>query len=348
MSKPSRNTKTGSSGDVLRCSFCNKSQRDVKKLIAGPTVYICDECVEICVEILAEDGIPLHKLIETPVPEALVEAAEQVTPGYDEPKRLIAAALIQHAVRVAENDRQAGLAPVFIVGGAGAGKSLLVKAMVMKAGLAMAVVEVPLLFTDALFKPQIDFTDFVQKPGVIILNHIEAVAMRGNRAEECRRVQQSLISLIDGSLLPVANEARHGRTNFDTARTLFIALAALPELQHADAESLAMQGYLPELVSRFGTFIALPPLNEEHLARLLTREGGLVTACTERFMKYGMRVKIEDSAVQELVQLGIRRKAGVRGLKALVDRLGIALACEQIPAGQELCVDSAYVRRNLQ
>ena len=48
--------KTGN-GDVLRCSFCNKSQRDVKKLIAGPTVYICDECVDICLDIIAEDRV---------------------------------------------------------------------------------------------------------------------------------------------------------------------------------------------------------------------------------------------------------------------------------------------------
>src|SRR5687768_7868994 len=50
-------SKKGNSGDVLRCSFCNKSQRDVKKLIAGPAVYICDECIDVCNEILDEDGI---------------------------------------------------------------------------------------------------------------------------------------------------------------------------------------------------------------------------------------------------------------------------------------------------
>ena len=50
-------TKKAGSGEVLRCSFCNKSQRDVKKLIAGPTVYICDECVDICLDIIAEDRV---------------------------------------------------------------------------------------------------------------------------------------------------------------------------------------------------------------------------------------------------------------------------------------------------
>lgn len=348
MSKLPEGVTKKSSGDVLRCSFCNKSQRDVKKLIAGPTVYICDECVDICLDIIAEDRISEENLAGSPNTEGLVEAADRITPGYHEAKRLLAAALVQHAVRVGENYSQPGLAPLFIVGATGAGKSLFVKTMVEKAGLAMAVVEVPLLFAEAPFEQRIDFSDFDQKPAVIILNHMEAVVMRGKYAEESKRVQQSLISLIDGSLLPIANEGYRKNTNFDTARTLFIVLAALPELQHAEAGAIADLGFLPELVSRFGSYITLPPLNEAHMTELLTREDGFVTACTARFAKYGMRVKVEDSAVKEIVQLGIRRKAGLRGLKALVDRLEMALACEQVANGEELRVDSAYILRNLQ
>ena len=61
--------KTGN-GDVLRCSFCNKSQRDVKKLIAGPTVYICDECVDICLDIIAEDRVLETQAARDQAPEA--------------------------------------------------------------------------------------------------------------------------------------------------------------------------------------------------------------------------------------------------------------------------------------
>jgi ATP-dependent Clp protease ATP-binding subunit ClpX len=333
--------------DILRCSFCNKHQRDVKKLIAGPSVYICDECVDICNEIIAGD-VALVTQVNGPVVDSLVEAGDRITPGYDGAKRLIAAALVEQAVRAGEDGQQPGLAPLFIVGGTGAAKSLFVKAMAERAGLAVTVVDVPLLFEDAMFKQKIDFAAFEQRPGVIILNHVEALAMRGKRSEQSKRLQESLISLIDGSLLPIASEGYRQRKSFDTARTLFIALAALPEVEHADAGAIADQGYLPELVSRFGSFITLPPLDEEHMRELLTRVDGFVTACTARFARSGMRVTVDDSAVKEIVQLGVRRKAGLRGLKALVDRLGMAIACERVADGQELKVDSDYIRRHLQ
>ena len=66
-------------GDVLRCSFCNKSQRDVKKLIAGPTVYICDECVDICLDIIAED-----RVLETQAPETKLPKPKEIKGFLDE------------------------------------------------------------------------------------------------------------------------------------------------------------------------------------------------------------------------------------------------------------------------
>ena len=69
--------KTGN-GDVLRCSFCNKSQRDVKKLIAGPTVYICDECVDICLDIIAED-----RVLETQAPETKLPKPKEIKEFLD-------------------------------------------------------------------------------------------------------------------------------------------------------------------------------------------------------------------------------------------------------------------------
>src|SRR4029079_5273554 len=83
-----KNTNTG---DVLRCSFCNKSQKHVKKLIAGPTAYICDECVDICLDIIAEDRDLVDVSTGEQVPKGLIEAADRITPGHTETKRLLAA-----------------------------------------------------------------------------------------------------------------------------------------------------------------------------------------------------------------------------------------------------------------
>src|SRR3970040_54025 len=88
-------------GDILRCSFCNKNQRDVKKLIAGPTVYICDECVDICLDIIAEekdttDPNPRTKL---PKPVEIKSFLDEYVIGQDKAKKKLAVAVYNHYKR---------------------------------------------------------------------------------------------------------------------------------------------------------------------------------------------------------------------------------------------------------
>src|SRR5438094_676891 len=90
-------SKKGGNGDVLRCSFCNKSQRDVKKLIAGPTVYICDECVDICLDIIAEDRKDEPGTLEgagaLPKPKEIKEFLDQYVIGQERAKKKLAVAV---------------------------------------------------------------------------------------------------------------------------------------------------------------------------------------------------------------------------------------------------------------
>ena len=103
--------KTGN-GDVLRCSFCNKSQRDVKKLIAGPTVYICDECVDICLDIIAEDRVLETQAPETklPKPKEIKEFLDGYVIGQDQAKKKLAVAVYNHYKRIdyLEKNRKLG------------------------------------------------------------------------------------------------------------------------------------------------------------------------------------------------------------------------------------------------
>src|SRR5437773_5374593 len=108
-------SKKGNSGDVLRCSFCNKSQRDVKKLIAGPTVYICDECVDICLDISAEDRKDEPGTLEgagaLPKPKEIKEFLDQYVIGQERAKKKLAVAVYNHYKRIddhQQNIRQEG------------------------------------------------------------------------------------------------------------------------------------------------------------------------------------------------------------------------------------------------
>src|SRR5947208_13535031 len=93
-------SKKGNIGDVLRCSFCNKSQRDVKKLIAGPTVYICDECVDICLDIIAEDRKDEPGTMEgsgqLPKPKEIKEFLDLYVIGQERAKKKLAVAVYNH------------------------------------------------------------------------------------------------------------------------------------------------------------------------------------------------------------------------------------------------------------
>lgn len=91
----------------------------------------------------------------------------------------------------------------------------------------------------------------------------------------------------------------------------------------------------------------LDPLSDANLRDMLTRETGFLPACSARFKKYGLDVTFRPDAVDEIVRVGAQRQAGVRGLKALVDRLGIALACDTSAEVNQLAVDAEYVRRHL-
>src|ERR1043166_7826845 len=97
--------KTGN-GDVLRCSFCNKSQRDVRKLIAGPTVFICDECVDICLDIIAEDRM-LEQQQETslPKPNEIKNLLDEYVIGQEQAKKKLAVAVYNHYKRIEHAER---------------------------------------------------------------------------------------------------------------------------------------------------------------------------------------------------------------------------------------------------
>src|SRR5437867_584624 len=127
--------KNAGDADLLRCSFCNKNQKDVKKLIAGPTVYICDECVDICLDIIAEDDVQGQNTIRPKLPKPLEIKTflDQYVIGQERAKKKLAVAVYNHYKRIElgkrKNDVELQKSNILLVGPTGSGKTLLAQTL---------------------------------------------------------------------------------------------------------------------------------------------------------------------------------------------------------------------------
>ena len=127
--------KKDSGDEVLRCSFCNKSQREVKKLIAGPTVFICDECVDICLDIIAEDRMLEQQQDTTlPKPKEVKALLDEYVIGQEQAKKKLAVAVYNHYKRIdfaekAHGDVELQKSNILLIGPTGTGKTLLAQTL---------------------------------------------------------------------------------------------------------------------------------------------------------------------------------------------------------------------------
>src|SRR6516162_4844653 len=138
----------GDGGDLLKCSFCGKSQKQVKKLIAGPGVYICDECIDLCNEIIEEElsESPELQFEELPKPREIFEFLNDYIVGQDHAKRILAVAVYNHYKRIQfgasrADDVELAKSNILLMGPTGCGKTLLAQTLARMLNVPFAIAD---------------------------------------------------------------------------------------------------------------------------------------------------------------------------------------------------------------